>query len=450
MKKRLFVVLAVLALTVCLLPMVVGATEACEHDANGVYRETVSEATCTEAGQWIDWASCTKCGKVLSRKISSGTTAAPGHTPATRTETTQPTCLENGAVVTITYCSVCNNTLRSTTEVLPHPGHTPATRTETTAEPKCGIAGEETVTTYCSVCGNTLSTRRNPIAALVCDEDGVIPAVAPSCFTAGKTAGTKCSKCGRDMTHGTTIPAYNSHDVNNIEDVRETVTPATCTVAEVYKINKKCLRCNKIISYGREQTGEKLPHNPVVDEAKAPECGVTGLTEGSHCGVCNTVIVAQNTIPALKHDNQGEKKPVKNPTCTETGVMGVFCSKCGVQVGTETNPIAKLPHTEAIDEAVAPTCDKTGLTEGKHCSVCNEVLVKQEVVKALGHKWDDGVVTKKATYGDTGIMTYTCSVCGAKYEEATPVLQWVNDPSLDVVPRTGNAFVEWLYALIAG
>ena len=76
-----------------------------------------------------------------------------------------------------------------------------------------------------------------------------------------------------------------------------------------------------------------------------------------------------------------------------------------------------IPHTEAIDKAVAPTCTETGLTEGKHCSVCNEVLVKQEVIKAKGHSWDDGRITAAPSCTESGVKTYTCTECGATKTE---------------------------------
>ena len=87
------------------------------------------------------------------------------------------------------------------------------------------------------------------------------------------------------------------------------------------------------------------------------------------------------------------------PTCTETGLTeGKHCSVCN-EVFIAQIAIDALGHTEVIDTAVEPTCTEAGLTEGKHCSVCNEVLVEQQVVLANGHNYSDGV----------------CSNCGDKY-----------------------------------
>ena len=93
----------------------------------------------------------------------------------------------------------------------------------------------------------------------------------------------------------------------------------------------------------------------------------------------------------LKHDMQPA-------TCTEPST----CSKCGK---TEGEP---LGHTEEVDAAVEPTCTETGLTEGKHCSVCGEVLVEQETIEALGHEWEDATFMKPKT----------CSRCGETEGEA--------------------------------
>ena len=76
------------------------------------------------------------------------------------------------------------------------------------------------------------------------------------------------------------------------------------------------------------------------------------------------------------------------PTCSAYGYEAIYtCTVCQETKGGET--IDKLPHTEVIDPAVAPTCLENGRTQGSHCSVCGEVIVAQTIVPATGHEFDD-------------------------------------------------------------
>lgn len=61
---------------------------------------------------------------------------------------------------------------------------------------------------------------------------------------------------------------------------------------------------------------------------------------------------------------------------------------------TKTNKLTVIyPHTVVVLEGKAATCTENGLTEGKKCSVCNTVIVKQEVIPAGHMLGEDGVCT---------------------------------------------------------
>ncbi len=157
-------------------------------------------------------------------------------------------------------------------------------------------------------------------------------------------------------------------------------------------------------------------HTEVTDPAVPATCEVAGKTEGKHCSVCNKVLVEQTEVPATGH-HWDDGKITTEPTCEDKGVKTYTCTVCHT---TRTEELPAKGHTEVTDPAVPATCEVAGKTEGKHCSVCNKVLVEQTEVPATGHHWDDGKITTEPTCEDKGVKTFTCTVCHDTKAEEIP------------------------------
>ncbi len=121
----------------------------------------------------------------------------------------------------------------------------------------------------------------------------------------------------------------------------------------------------------------------------------------------------------------------KAATCTESGLTdGKKCSKCG-EILVEQEVIIALGHSEIDLAAIEPTCTLTGLTEGKQCSVCQAVTVEQMTVPAKGHT-EVSLEDVEATCTKTGFTGgKKCSVCQA-ITDAQTVIPVIAHTEIDI------------------
>ena len=195
----------------------------------------------------------------------------------------------------------------------------------------------------------------------------------------------------------------HSYSVENTA-VKYRKQAATCTTPAVYYYACRCgEKSSETFSHGA-----LAEHTVVTDPGYCATCVKTGLTDGSHCSVCKLVFSAQTPIPVIGHTFDDDRDdccnvchyirvlnckhettvqlPAIAPTCTANGLTeGKTCALCDEILVAQTT-LAPLGHREVIDQAVAPTCTAEGKTEGKHCLTCNAVLVPQLVRSATGHR----------------------------------------------------------------
>lgn len=365
-------------------------------------------ATCTEDGN-IEYYQCSDstCGKLY--KDAAGTqeitkadiVIKAGHTDLMLNPAKEPTCDKDGYVA-YWFCTGCDNYYFDNNGAVGE-----KTTVEKVAIPATGhkwvlvVGGYEegapNHTIKCSVCGQKKdeahADRPGDVRDDVWQHDGTNHWNVYGC-------GTIMNKAAHTWNEGVvtkgatcTEPGEKTFTCNVCKATKTEPIPV---IAHQYEWKhdetnhwQECSVCGNTI----DKAAHTFDTNNCAEDRTCNKCGFK-KTAGEHSWNAGEV-----TTPA---------------TCTTDGVRTYTCKVCSE---TKTEPIKASGHTVVEDAAKEPTCTETGLTAGKHCSVCNEVLEAQAVVPAKGHSMTK-TEAKAATCTEPGNNAYwTCDICGQVFKD---------------------------------
>ena len=342
------------------------------HDGKANVVKNAKAASCYEEGYTGDtYWSC--CEDILYSKGEAIEKAA--HTPAdaVRENEVAATCYKAGSYDEVVYCSVedCKHEISRTEKTIEKTSHTPAEAVRENENPaSCGEDGSYDEVVYCSV-----------------------------------------AECKAEISRETKrIPATGEH--NYATEVEGSRVPSTCKTAG--EVTMKCgCGATKEITLKLDVTNHETV---VIDKAVAPDCENTGLTEGSHCSACDTVIVAQQTVDKLGHSYTVFVETVPY-TCTEQGYDVYKCSRCDSTENKNFTDAACRPEADYTVMEKA-SCDKSGY-KAILCSECDKELETETIVKRE-HNIVDTTVATKATCVTEGVMNQKCDCAASdEYEACT-------------------------------
>ena len=179
-----------------------------------------------------------------------------------------------------------------------------------------------------------------------------------------------------------------------------------------------------------------IPDISVTDSSIATysDGKISGVKEGNTTLTASLYGLTITDMPTItvhecdSHWNDGEI--TTEPTCIKEGVKTFTCTICG---DTKTETISKAAdkhlHSEIRDKKDA-TCKDEGYTGDTYCTDCGKKISSgKTIVKTDNHNWNTGEITTSPTCKDTGVKTFTCTICG--------------NTKTETVKATGHSFGEY-------
>lgn len=154
---------------------------------------------------------------------------------------------------------------------------------------------------------------------------------------------------------------------------------------------------------------------------QAGTCSLTAQIHGQTVEVPVTV-----TEPVTEPITEPSTKPSEEPTTdpsTEPVTDPVTPPATDPTEPPSETPTTAHQHEPETLAPVTPTCVSTGLTAGKRCKTCGEILEAQKVLPKTEH--DFYTKTTKAKYHKDGKTLTVCALCGLRKTKVIPQIKTI-------------------------
>ena len=188
------------------------------------------------------------------------------------------------------------------------------------------------------------------------------------------------------------------------------------------------------VVYAPGRTGSRAPLADVKVDVNGTLTAIGGIyTTASGADICSsegTGVYSQQGAPGketktYQYDGGPTKHDIPITPAKLHNADGTYFETAKAQTGNTIDYVRGTwggkpcaHESKELRGAKDATCTTTGYTGDTYCKDCNEKIADGKVIPALGHAWDNGVITTAPTCENAGVKTFTCTRCNETKTEA--------------------------------